>query len=113
VNKYGEMVMTFNRQHRPEAFAELSKPDEFFSAVGEQIAAEVRTLATELQSSPSRTPMTMDQARRAAEEIVLADHWLLIAEPEAEEDLARDGDPAVAQRYRDLAEINAAIHQDW
>jgi hypothetical protein len=113
MNKYGEMAMTFSRRHRPLAFAELAQPDEFFTAMGEEIAAEVRTLTSELQHRSSGTAMTEDQARLAAEEIVLADHWLLIPEPEAEDDLTQDDDPAVAQHYRDLAEINASIHQDW
>ncbi|MGH9210928.1 MAG: hypothetical protein ACRD2C_09625, partial [Acidimicrobiales bacterium] len=46
---------------------------------------------------------------RQAEEIVLADHYLLTAEPETDEGPDTTDDPELEHYYRDLAEVNEAI----
>jgi hypothetical protein len=46
---------------------------------------------------------------RQAEEIVLADHYLLTATPEIDGEPDTTDDPALEDYYRDLDEVNTAI----
>ena len=110
MNPYGQMAMDFAQEHRPVAFAQLEDPVEFFSRAGEEIAALVREVADQL--AVSRPADGRAQLRRMAEELVLADHWLLVPE-EADQDDPAEDDPTVAAQDRLLAGVNEVINRPW
>ena len=112
MNRYGQMALDHNRQHRPDAYSQIPDPHAFFAATGEAIAAEVTLLRDQIlgQPRPGESPEAYRirgyQALAAAEELVLADHHLLQPET-AEQD---EADPITTGYFRDLALINESIH---
>lgn len=115
MNRYGRLALDHNRRHRPSTYSTIQNPDEFFTATGEEIAAEVTRLRDEILGPPRADENPEDyrlrsyQALATAEELTLADHPMLQPDlTEATEDWSED--PEMADRYRDLAEINKAIN---
>ncbi len=116
MNRYGQMALDHNRQHRPVACSQIPDPDAFFAEAGEAIAAEVARLRDQILG-PLRPGETFEeyrlrsyQASATAEELTLADHQLLQPAPmtEAAEDWSDD--PDLDRRYQALSEINQAIN---
>ena len=78
MNRYGRMAFDHARQHQPKSFAALPDPTSHFSRVGEEIEGGITALTEELLG-PIRDGESLEdyrqrsyQARRQAEEIVLA-----------------------------------------
>lgn len=115
MNRYGQMALDHSRLHRPDAYSQIPNPDQFFTKVGEEIAAEVTRLRDEILGlirtgeTPEDYRLRGYQALATAEELTLAEHPLLQPESSEEtEDLSDD--PDLARRYQLLAEINQAIN---
>jgi hypothetical protein len=117
MNRYGQMALEFNRQHRPNAYSQITDPHRFFDEAGEAIQAEVTRLRDELLGAPrpgesaEHYRLRSYQAFATADELTMADHDLL--QPEAEtqaEQTAPGEDPDVDRYSRQLDEINRAIH---
>jgi hypothetical protein len=125
MNRYGQLVLEFNRRHRPVACSQIPDPEAFFAEAGETIAAQISAARDEMLG-PRRPGEDLEAYRRRsyqalamAEETVLADHHLFQPEdptptstghsPTDEENL--EDDPDLAPRYRLLAEIYRAINQ--
>lgn len=116
MNQYGRMALEFSQQYRPKAFAQLDDPERFFTEAGQGIAAEIAQTCDQLLRSqhddeaPQSYRRRSSQAWRTAEELVLADHLLLSAETETQDqDVDTSDDPELAAYYRDLAEVNETI----
>ncbi len=117
MNRYGRLAREFSRRHRPRAFAKTRDPDRFFTAVGDEIQAEVTRRRDELLGGPrpGENPEAYRrrsyQALATAQEPTLADHPLFEPEPEtgAQE---TDNDPDLDRYRRLLNEINRAIHDN-
>ena len=43
MNRYGRLALDHNRRHRPQAFAQILDPDQFFTLAGMSIEADVTT----------------------------------------------------------------------
>lgn len=115
MNRYGQMALDHSRQHRPDAYSQIPDPAVFFDEAGEEIAAAVSRFRDEILGPPKAGETPEEYRRRSyqalatAEELTLADHPLFQPDPSGEtEDWS--GDPDLARRYRDLAEINRAIN---
>lgn len=115
MNRYGRMSLQYHRRYLPQGFAEIRDPERFFAAAGEEIEAEIGALRDEIlgrqrpEESLEDYRLRSYQALRTAEELVLADHHLLTAQPEVGEEVDTTDDPDLAAYYRDLAEVNEAI----
>lgn len=116
MNRFGQMALDHNRQHRPDAYSQIPDPDPFFTQVGEEIAAEVTQLRDQLLG-PGRPGETLEdyrlrsyQASATAEELTLADHYLFQPGPTNETDEGWSDDPDLDRHYQALAEINQAIN---
>lgn len=117
MNRYGHLALEHQRKHRPDDYSQIPNPDEFFTAVGETIAAEVSQMRDQILGQP-RTDEDLEafrlrgyQAMTTAEELVLSDHHLLQPAPNETKDEGWEDDPDLARRYRLLAEINETINQ--
>ena len=116
MNRFGQMAIDHNRQHRPDAYSQIPDPDTFFTQVGEEIAAEVTQLRDQLLGpgrpgeSPEDYRLRSYQASATAEELTLADHHLFQTAPAIETDGDWSDDPDLDLRYRALAEINQTIN---
>jgi hypothetical protein len=117
MNRYGQMALEFSRQHRPNAYSQITDPYRFFDAAGEAIQAEVTRLRDDLLGAPRPGESPEDyrlrsyQALAKAEELTLTDHHLFQPEAETETEQTAPGEDADVDRYsRHLDEINGAIH---
>lgn len=116
MNRYGQMVLDHNRQHRPDAYSQIPNPDAFFAQAGEVLAAEVTRLRDEILGPPrpgesvETYRLRSYQALVTAEELILADHHLFQPEPSNETETHRSDDPDLDRRYQHLVEINQAIN---
>ena len=117
MNRYGQLALEFNRQHRPDAYSQITDPDRFFDEVGEAIQAEVTRLRDQLLGAPRPGESPEDyrlrsyQALATAEELTLADHHLFRPEAETETEQPAPGEDPDLHRYsRHLDEINRSIH---
>lgn len=114
MNRYGQMVLEFNRRHRPAAFAQVSDPTVFFDQAGEEIEAAVAAARDEMlgQQGPGEGldeyRQRSYQALRTAEEIVLADHWLMVPEPDSDPEPNLQDDPELVAYQEALDEIGQA-----
>jgi hypothetical protein len=117
MNRYGQMLLDFNRRHRPQAFAQIEDPERFFDQAGDQIEADIAQVRDQILGAPrpgenpEQYRLRSYQALDTARELVTADHWLLI--PEATDGEAPDlsDDPELAAYYQDLDLINDTIIQ--
>lgn len=92
MNRYGLMAQQHWARWLPARYAAIEDPASFFSDLGIQVAERIDALALSLagDNQPGEGYLgkagRLGQARRQAEEIVLADMVLLDPEPGAEED---------------------------
>jgi hypothetical protein len=117
MNRYGQMALEFSRQHRPNAYSQISDPHRLFDEAGEAIQAGVIRLRDGLLGAPRPDENPEDyrlrsyQALTTAEELTLADHHLFQPEAETETEQPAPGEDADLDRYfRHLDEINRSIH---
>lgn len=114
MNHYGQIAMEYTQDNAPEHFAEIEDPETYFTEAGEEIAEEIAEALAQLVGEPAAGESLEDYRRRSsrslrqAEEIVLADHYLLTSAVKDDEP-DTSGDPALAAYYRDLAEVNETI----
>jgi len=91
MNRYGLMAQTHWARWLPARYAAIEDPEAFFAGLGTQAAAQIDDLALELAGDdrPGEGYLgkagRLGQARRQAEEIVLADLILLTPEPGMED----------------------------
>ena len=106
MNQYGLMALQFSQRHRPQAMAHIEDPEKVFAAVGEEMAATIAETRDQIvgalgpRESDEDYQARQSQGWRTAEELVLTDHWTLVAETGTEDD-PRD-DLELAAYYRDL-----------
>ena len=92
MNYYGEMARDHWARWLPARYAQIQDPGSFFSDLGSQAETRIDALADELagDDQPGEGYLSkagrIGQARRQAEEIVLAEVILLEPEPEAGHD---------------------------
>lgn len=116
MNHYGQIALDHSRNHRPVAYSQIPDPDEFFARAGEEIAATISQTRDQILGPPRPDEdletyrLRSYQALATAEELVLADHYLFVAETSETEDVLNE-DPDLANRYRLLNEINQAINR--
>lgn len=89
MNHYGSQALTHWQQHRRRELARIEDPEEFFTLLGEEIAGQITSLTSALETSPGLRVETetrlrengrtyLDQvaarmtARRIAEEVVMS-----------------------------------------
>ena len=114
MNRYGQMALEYTQDNAPEDFAKIEDPETFFTEAGEQIAEAVAEALRQLVGEPAPGESLVDYRRRSslslrqAEEIVLADHYLLTGSA-TETGLEGTNDPELESYYRDLAEVNETI----
>lgn len=117
MNRYGQMAYNHTRRHRPTVFASLSDPAAHFSRLGEEIAARISCLRDELLGKPRPGENPEDyrqrsyQARRQAEELVLAETvWLPPEDKTGPED---DQTLAYRSQLATIAEAMAGADRTW
>jgi hypothetical protein len=117
MNRYGQMALDHTRQHRPTAFASLTDPTAHFSQLGEEIATRISWLRDELLGTPrpGENPEAYRQrsyqARRQAEEVVLAETvWLPPEDPNGPAD---DQTLAYRSRLSTIAQTLAGADATW
>jgi len=92
MNHYGEIAQHHWAKWLPHQNAAIEDPDSFFSDLGNRASDKIAELAGQFagDSPPGEEYLDrvgrLGQARRQAEEIVLAEMILLEPEPEAAED---------------------------
>lgn len=92
MNEYGAMARDHWRQWLPSRYAAIEDPDAYFTAFGEEVAADIAGLWAEMSTQAGNPPGEdfMDRVgrlnalRKQAEEIILGDRVLL--PPEGAED---------------------------
>ncbi len=116
MNRYGQMALDHNRQHRPDTYSQILDPDAFFAEAGEAIAAEVSLLRDQILGparpgeSPEAYRLRGYQALATAEELTLANHHLFQPIPTTGTDEDQNDDPDLDRRHQALAEINETIN---
>ncbi len=116
MNRYGQMALDHNRQHRPDVYSQIPDPDAFFAEAGEAIAVEVTRLRDQILDQP-RPGESLEayrlrsyQALATAEELTMADHHLFQPISTTGTDEDQNDDPDLDRRYQALAEINETIN---
>lgn len=117
MNRYGRMAYDHASQHQPKSFASMADPITHFSRLGEEVENRVTTLRDQLLGSLRPSESLEDyrqrsyQARRQAEEVVLAE--MVWTEPEPT--THPDDDQVLAYRSQ-LAMVSRALasaDRDW
>ena len=96
MNHYGEMARRHWARWLPQQYAAIEDPDSFFTDLGNRVSDRIAELADRFagDSPPGEGYLDragrLGQARRQAEEIVLAEMILLEPEPEADRDEQED-----------------------
>lgn len=117
MNRYGRLAYDHTRLHRPKAFAAMTDPVGHFTRLGEEVEHRVTTLRDQLLGSLGPNESLEDyrqrsyQARRQAEEVVLAE--MVWTEPEPA--THPDDDQILAYRSQ-LAMVSrtlASVDRDW
>jgi len=117
MNRYGRLAYDHTRLHRPKAFAAMADPVERFTTLGEEVQHQITALRDQLLGSLHPKESLEDyrqrgyQARRQAEEVVLAE--LVWTEPEPT--THPDDDQILAYRSQ-LAMVSrtlASLDRDW
>jgi hypothetical protein len=84
MNHYGAMALRHWENLRPQELATIEDPQQFFSELGEQVAAEVQRRATALEGSVGEDYLAnlgmLTEARTTAEAEVLRE--MVFTEPE-------------------------------
>lgn len=115
--QFAQIAMDYMQENLPEEFAKIEDPEKFFADAGWEIAGQIGEVLHQLVGEPRPGESLTDYERRCshsekqAEEIVLADHYLLTAGWAETNDDGPDttNDPELEDYYRDLAEVNTAI----
>jgi hypothetical protein len=79
MNQYGRLALQHWKQWLPARYAAISDPEEFFTALGEQIAAEIASTWAEMSAVEGNPPGEsyldrvgrLNMIRKQAEEAVL------------------------------------------
>jgi hypothetical protein len=117
MNRYGRMAYDHASQHQPKSFASMTDPLDHFSRLGEEVENRITTLRDDLLGSPrpSETPedyrQRAYQARRQAEEIVLAE--MIWTEPEPTSHPEDDQVLAYRSRLAMVSRTMASADRDW
>lgn len=117
MNRYGRMAYDHTSQHQPKSFASMTDPLDNFSRLGEEVENRITTLRDDLLGSPrpSETPEDYRQrgyqARRQAEEIVLAE--VVWTEPEPTTHPEDDQVLAYRSRLAMVSRTLASADRDW
>jgi hypothetical protein len=91
MNRYGRMAQDYTRENLPKAFAEIEDPERFFTEAGEEIEVAIGEVHAQIlgdrrpEETKEEYQLRSSHSLRMAEELVLADHYLLVAEPETED----------------------------
>lgn len=113
--QWAQIAMDYTRENLPAEFARIADPEKFFSDAGWEIAGQVAEVLHQLVGDPKLGESLQDYEIRSshslkqAEEIVLADHYLLAATPEIDPEPDTTNDPALEEYYQDLDQVNTAI----
>jgi hypothetical protein len=113
--QWAQIAMDYTRENLPEEFAKIEDPEKFFADAGWEIVGQVAEVLHQLVGDPLPGESLTDYERRCshsqmqAEEIVLADHYLLTGGGEKDDEPDTTDDPELEDYYRDLAEVNTAI----
>jgi len=117
MNRYGRMAFEYARQHQPKSFAALPDPMSHFSRIGEETERGITALSEELLGTMSDGESLEDyrqrgyQARRQAEEIVLAERvW---KEPEPVPTSEDEQVLAYRARLSMVSRTLSSIDRDW
>ena len=94
MNEYGAMARDHYRRWRPEAYAQITDPESYFTDLGDRVAQEIADLWAELRARAGNPPGEgylarvgrLNALRKQAEEIVLAELVLLPPESGASGD---------------------------
>ena len=92
MNSYGHRALSHWQQWRPNQLAEITDPETFFTRLGEQVAADISQLATDLagQDIPGEGYLgklgRLRMARFTAESQILRESVLLPPEEDEEEE---------------------------
>ena len=117
MNSYGRIAYDHASQHQPKSFASMADPISHFTRLGEEVESRITTLRDQLLGSPHPTESLEDyrqrgyQARRQAEEMVLAEMVWTAPEPTTHP----DDDQVLAYRSQ-LAMVSRALasaDRDW
>jgi len=117
MNRYGRMALDHSRQHRPKAFSTIEDPASHFARLGAEIEEAIGTLRDRLVGSqaPGESPeefrLRSYQARRQAEEVVLA--TLAFAEPEPTTTAEDDQTLAYRRDLERASRVMAGLDRDW
>lgn len=107
MNAYGARAMEYMRQHRPAALAEIRQPEPYFTALGEEILAQVLEAEEALAAPAPPTETFMERlgrlkmARLMAEELVLAELVYSTWEDEEEPPIAEGWEPLIPPNLLD------------
>jgi hypothetical protein len=117
MNRYGRMALEYNREHLRRAFAEIEDPERFFTEAGEEIEAAIAEVHAQLlgERRPGETVeeyrLRSSRSKTMAEELVLADHYLLVPEPETQDREYPADVSAYEEAKADYQEAIEAIHR--
>lgn len=117
MNRYGRMAYDHASQHQPKSFASMADPTAHFARVGEEVENRITTLRDQILGSlrPSETLEDFRQrgyqARRQAEEMVLAE--MVWTEPEPASRPDDDGVLAYRSRLAMVSRTLASADRDW
>lgn len=116
MNHYARLAMDHCRQHRPTTFAAMADPTGHFARLGEVAQAQVSELRDQILDGRRASESLEDyrqrayQARRQAEEIVMAElTGSDDAAPTPDTTALIEEDPDLASYYRDLALISETL----
>ena len=108
MNRYGQLARDHWQAHRPAALATLDDPEDYFARLGQVAESQVRELAEEIlgrrRPGENLVPFLAraGQARRQAEEMVLAE--LVWSEAEGDSEDYDDEVTAAWHRRLDLGD---------
>ena len=117
MNRYGRMAYDHASQHRPKAFASMADPINHFSQLGVEVETRITTLRDELLGALRPSENLEDyrqrgyQARRQAEEIVLAE--MVWTEPEPTTQPEDDEVLAYRSQLAMVSRALASADRDW
>ena len=117
MNRYGRMAYDHASQHRPKAFAPIADPTHHFSQLGVEVETRITTLRDELLGAHRPSENLEDyrqrgyQARRQAEEIVLAE--MVWTEPEPTTQPEDDQVLAYRSQLAMVSRTLASADRDW
>ncbi len=120
MNHYGQLALAHWRAHRPVALASMADPDGHFDRLGTMVENQVGDLRDQILDGQrpgedlEAYRLRSYQARRRAEEVVLAELVWVEPEPVADNDEDEEDEVLAAyyERLRAGSEVLAAL-ADW